>query len=184
MKHSLEALIHEDTLIISKTYCDTNETTTDLPKLASAIQALFKTSIKFDDKLQDLEHRANNQVDLFKKKKKHHNKKDEIPKQINKANERLVQFERAFVRNAGLLTGRPWYKHAIYGPSAKSGLLQVFPSIVESRELKDLKKLAETEEVLALVLKNAQRMLSKGKSFKHYQNGVGLFEDDEDDVLF
>jgi hypothetical protein len=181
MKHSLETLTREDTLITSaKSPCDTNKTVTDLPKLASALQALQKTSTKFEAKVQDLEHRVD-EAYLFKKK---HHKKNKLPKQIAQVNERLVQFERTFVRNAGLLTGRSWYKHAIYGPSAKSGLLQVFPSITEARELKDLNKLTETEEALILVLKNAQRMLSKGKPYKYYQSIVDLFEDEQDDVSF
>ncbi|KAI8973339.1 hypothetical protein BDF20DRAFT_914797 [Mycotypha africana] len=130
----------------------------ELPILASSLKSFYKTAIKFDAKLQDLDHFSSS-IGISKNKKKH----KKLLEKVKKANERLANFERVFVKNDGLLLDRPWYKHAIYGRSAKSGLLEAFPSIVESRELSDIVKLKETETVLAAVLKNARSMLSKGK---------------------
>jgi hypothetical protein len=133
----------------------------DLSKLSSALHAFEKTSVKFRNKMQSLKETA-------KTSKK-------ISKQISRANDRLVKLERAFV-NKGLLVDRPWYKHAIFAPSAKTGLMLAFPSIVESRDLKDLKKVSQVENALVEILQNAQSVLLKGKS-KHHDIL------DEDDVI-
>ncbi|CAO3619930.1 unnamed protein product [Mucor fragilis] len=145
----------------------------ELPKLSSALDSLYKTSLKFNSKVQDLN-------DFVNVAKKHGNSHKKWLKKVKSANDRLVKFERVFVENQGLLVDRPWYKHAIYGPSAKSGLSQAFPSIIESRELKDLKKVGETEKTLAYILKNAQSMLSKGKSKKHI---LDLYDGDHDEEV-
>lgn len=155
---------------------DNNNKTTEneLPKLSSALDSLYKTTLKFNNKVQDLSDFA----DITKKK---HNSHKKWLKKVKRANDRLVKFERVFVENEGLLLGRSWYKHAIYGPSAKSGLLQAFPSVIESRELKDLKKVEETEKTLTYILKNAKSMLSKGKSKKHFSM---IDEQDDEEIIF
>ncbi|KAL7312865.1 Vacuolar protein sorting-associated protein 70 [Mucor circinelloides] len=160
----------------NKHHSDDNNNKTsenDLPALSSALDSLYKTSIKFNSKVQDLS-------DFMDVTKKHGNSHKKWLKKVKSANDRLIKFERVFVENQGLLVDRPWYKHAIYGPSAKSGLLQAFPSIIESRELKDLKKVGETEKTLAYILKNAQSMLSKGKSKKHV---LRLYDDNQDEEI-
>ncbi|KAI8646444.1 hypothetical protein BD408DRAFT_336816 [Parasitella parasitica] len=170
MKQYLDVLTCDDQVGATKKHTNDNKTSeNELPKLASALDSLYKATLKFNNKVQDL----NEFAGIAKSK---HNSHKKWLKKVRHANDRLVKFERMFVEHQGLLFGRPWYKHAIYGPSAKSGLLQAFPSIVESRELKDLKKVEETETVLVSILKNAQSMLSKGKLSKH----LGLIEQDDD----
>lgn len=118
----------------------------DLKSLSSALDHLYKTSVKFDDKAKGL---RDHDFQLAKK-----NKHKKFIKQVNRANDRLIQFERTFVKEDGLLLARPWYKHAIYGPSAKTGLVEAFPSLLETNG---------TEPKLVRIIKNAQSMLAKGK---------------------
>lgn len=142
MKHYLDQL--------TKKHIETNKTMVEheLPKLTEALHQLYRSTVKFNTKLLELSRM---------KKKRSKNRK------IRKANERLLQLERAFLHKEGLLLGRGWHKHALFGPSAKTGLIQAFPSMVESRELKDLKKVDEMEAVLVQILQNAQSVLTKGK---------------------
>lgn len=180
MKHYLDQLtcdkpINNETGILKKGHNNKNSNNKtlehDLPKLTSALHNLYKSTIQFNTKIQGLDR-------LVAENKKSTKK---AAKQISIANERLIKFERAFVHNHGLLVDRPWYKHALFAPSAKTGLIQAFPSIVESRELKDLKTVAEMEKTLAEILENAQSVLSKGKT-KHHHLGSSL--DDEEGVTF
>ncbi|KAI9483549.1 MAG: hypothetical protein EXX96DRAFT_536870 [Benjaminiella poitrasii] len=125
-----------------------------LPLLTFALDALHKTSMKFNDKVESIKDA------LFVVNKKHRKHKKSI-KKLNQLNNRLIQFERIFVQNK-LLTDRPWYRHALFAPSAKSGLLEAFPSLVESKELNDSNKTSEAERALVVLIKEAQSILSKG----------------------
>lgn len=160
MKHHLEKLTHDDKQTINNV--KNNNNSSDWSKLASALHAFEKATDKFEKKLQSLE----------TKKKKLSNK------QIHRVNERLAQLERAFANHEKtLLKDRPWYKHAIFAPSAMTGMLQAFPSLVESRELKDLKKTSDAEEALVDILQNAQSVLLKGNKHHHLLN-----QEEEDEI--
>jgi N-acetylated-alpha-linked acidic dipeptidase len=126
--------------------------TAELKKLTSALHGLYKISTKFESKVQDLRDSDFNTSSKHKKHKK-------FVKKVTRVNERLVHFERAFIQEE-LLVDRPWYKHAVYGPSARSGLIEAFPSLLE------LTALNETDIALAHIIKNAQTILSKGKYHK------------------
>ncbi|GAA5805488.1 hypothetical protein HPULCUR_011004 [Helicostylum pulchrum] len=180
MKHYLDQLtsnkpLQSETSILKNRNNNNDTLEHDLPKLTEALHSLYKSAIKFDIKVQGLEH--------FAMENKTHKKK-KLAKHIRKANNRLLKLERTFVHNVGLLVDRPWYKHALFAPSAKTGLIQAFPSIVESRELKDLKRVGEMEETIVEILQNAQSVLSKGK-IKHHHIFSPLEEEevDEDDEI-
>lgn len=184
MKYYLDQLTcdkpsNSETEILKKGHHNKNNNKTlehDLPKLASALHNLHKSTIQFNTKIQGLDR-------LVSEDKKQDKR---TAKQISVANERLIKLERTFVKNHGLLVDRPWYRHALFAPSAKTGLIQAFPSIVESRELKDLKTVAEMEETLADILKDAQNVLSNGKSkgkSKHHNFASSLDEDVTFDFL-
>lgn len=177
MKHYLDQLTSnkplqsETNILKNKNNKDANDTLeNDLPKLTDALHSLYKSAIKFDIKVQGLEHLAIKNKRQTKRMAKH----------IKKANDRLLKLERTFVHNVGLLVDRPWYKHALFAPSAKTGLIQAFPSIVESRELKDLKRVDEMEETIVEILQNAQSVLSKGK-IKHHHIFSPLEEEEEEE---
>ncbi|KAG2196347.1 hypothetical protein INT47_010782 [Mucor saturninus] len=179
MKHYLDQLTcdkpNKETGILKKGHNnkETNKTLEhELPKLSTALHNLYKSSIQFNTKMQGLDR-------LVTENKKGARRR--AAKEISVANERLIRLERAFVQNHGLLVDRPWYRHALFAPSAKTGLIQAFPSIVESRELKDLKVVAEMEKTLAGILENAQSILTKGKAKKsHHSNHL----EEDNDVTF
>lgn len=145
-----------------------NDTEHELSKMESALKSFYKATIKFNTKIQALKTQANANTKKSNKK---------MAKQIKKANERLVTLERVFVQNEGLLVNRPWYKHAIFAPSAKTGLVEVFPSIVESKEL--MNNFDDVQKLLADILQNAKSVLLKGKT-KHH---LALYDEDEE-VIF
>lgn len=144
-----------------------NSTEPDFSEIESALKSFYKSTIKFNTKIQALR----GQVAVNTKKS---NKK--IAKQIKRANERLVKLERVFVQNEGLLVNRPWYKHAIFAPSAKTGLVDAFPSLVES---KDLEQVDDAQKLLADILQNAKSVLLKGKT-KHNH----FVSNEEEEVIF
>lgn len=145
-----------------------NDTEHELSEMESALKSFYKGTIKFNTKIQALKTQANANTKKSNKK---------MAKQIKKANERLVKLERVFVQNEGLLVNRPWYKHAIFAPSAKTGLIEAFPSIVESKEL--MNNFDDVQKSLADILQNAKSVLLKGKT-KHY---LALYDEDEE-VIF
>lgn len=88
---------------------------------------------------------------------------DELPsvllKRIEKANKRLMNFERGFVDPNGI-TGREWFKHVIYAPGLWSGYAsRVFPAIVEAIDADDPELLKYAQQRAAHCLYNASEQL-------------------------
>ncbi|KAI8346163.1 hypothetical protein BD560DRAFT_12566 [Blakeslea trispora] len=140
----------------------------DLPSLYHALTKLQRAAAKFNRKARQLKHKIDQADNLSHHKKKLHQK-------IQKLNSRLIEFERNFVNNQGLLTHRPWYKHAIFGPLAKTGESQVFPSLMESIDSSDTEAMIQTEQVLVHILHNAKSILTKG----HCEKSHDLLDDIE-----
>jgi transposase len=141
--------------------------------LEGELRSFYKSTIKFNTKIQNLDHNAVSELDKKSKKK--------VAKQINKANERLVKLERSFLQKKGMLIDRPWYKHAIFAPSVKTGLMQVFPSIVESKEIKNLKQIDDVEDSLVNILQNAKGILLRGEPKGHHHR---LFNEADEEIIF
>ena len=141
-----------------------------LPELSAAVAALHETSLHFDDKLQKLEKKLDkyHMFNIFK----HHKK---TRKKLVKANERLGQYERAFIDPVGL-PGREWFKHIVYAPDLYAGYkASVFPSIIEAIDQGASPSFTrEMEERAARFIEGARGLL-KGK----HERLVG---DDGDDL--
>ncbi|KAI8970931.1 hypothetical protein BDB01DRAFT_855053 [Pilobolus umbonatus] len=114
--------------------------------LSQSIQSLQKTTSRFNKELREMDRM------VIQKKISH-----KLMKKIVCVNERLIQFERAFLSTPGLLAGRPWYRHGIYGPSSVTGLVSVFPSMAEAQD-PDSSRRAEKE--ITKLIKRAQVVLS------------------------
>jgi N-acetylated-alpha-linked acidic dipeptidase len=170
MKHHLKQLTREPTEDQLDVFKKENKTSFALPKLADSLSKLLDTSMKFHEKVQALDSKV-----VVNKHRSH-----KLLKHINRANERLVLFERALLNKQGLLKGRSWHKHTVYGPSLQTGLVEPFPAIQEVRALDNSTLLEQVEKSLSHTLKNAKRAL-KGKSLHSYQDNE---EDDDENVSF
>ncbi|KAI8874774.1 Zn-dependent exopeptidase, partial [Backusella circina FSU 941] len=169
MKQHLKELTREPSEDQLSTFKKENKTShaNALPKLAHSLSKLLHTSMQFHEKVEGLENKA-----VVNKHRSH-----KLLKHINRANERLVLFERALLNKNGLLMGRPWHKHTIYGPSIQTGLVAPFPAIQEVRALDNSTLLAEVEKSLSHTLENAKRVL-QGKRLHSDENDK---EDDDND---
>lgn len=122
-----------------------------LPDLSAAVMALQEKAVAFDQKWRKYNHKLN---------KKHITKK--LLKKVEKANERLTQFERAFIDPEGL-PGRTWFKHVVYAPRLWSGYgAEVFPAVTEAMQGDDPTHTRAMEERVAQLVGNALGTL-KGK---------------------
>jgi N-acetylated-alpha-linked acidic dipeptidase len=54
----------------------------------------------------------------------------------------VLQAERTLLRPAEL-PGRPWYRHQLYGPSAITGTMVIFPAVRNAIDRRDWKEAAE-----------------------------------------
>ncbi|RCI03914.1 hypothetical protein CU098_007835 [Rhizopus stolonifer] len=142
--------------------CTPNNQTFGYPKTHKALEKLIHTSAKFQRKVQGLDHL----VVSNKKSKK-------LLKHINRANARLVLFERMFISQS--LSDREWYQHVLYQPSSETGEVEAFPAIVVDQS-NEKQKLVDRK--LSLVIKNAKSALKKGKGKYH------ISDDDDDEVTF
>lgn len=122
-----------------------------LPDLSTAVASLQDKARHFEHKLRKYQHK----IDKGK-----HNKK--LRKHVAKSNERLAQFERAFIDPAGL-PGREWYKHVVYAPHVWNAFkIQVFPSIHEAMKGNNPAFTREMEERTAQFVNSALSTL-RGK---------------------
>ncbi|KAI9312728.1 hypothetical protein BX666DRAFT_1865566 [Dichotomocladium elegans] len=147
-----------------------------LPDLSAAVNALYETTLAFDHKLKKLARKLDkHDLAILKHKKKH----KKLLKKLVRANERLGQFERAFVDPAGL-PGREWFKHIVYAPSLLTGIdAEVFPTITEAiNQGASPSFTREMEERAANLVESARRLL-KGKTDRLV--GEDPEDDDEDD---
>ncbi|KAG2204949.1 hypothetical protein INT47_002573 [Mucor saturninus] len=154
--YSTEIIRHMN-LLTARQGCQT------FPFISSAINSLASTSLHFEKKHNKWHHKL--------KVHKHISKK--LTKHVTKANERLLQFERALLDPQGIATERPWFKHVVYGPELNTGVAQCFPGLTEAIDNANEEYLRFIEERIGQVLNNAEQAL-RGK----YN---GLAEDDDED---
>ncbi|OAD02465.1 hypothetical protein MUCCIDRAFT_144480, partial [Mucor lusitanicus CBS 277.49] len=137
------------------------------PFISSALHSLAATSLHFDKQVS----RWNKQLSV----KKHISKK--LKRNIAKSNERILQFERAFLDPEGVSVDRSWFKHVIYGPDLNTGLTKEFPGLAQAIENDDTVHTKWVEERIGKLLLNAERTL-RG----HFDGGdYTEDQDDEDD---
>ncbi|EIE89453.1 hypothetical protein RO3G_14164 [Rhizopus delemar RA 99-880] len=165
MKQELSKLIvkPEDT-------CSSGNATFGYPKTSKALEKLIRTTAKFQRKIQGLDH----MVVTNKKSKK-------LLKHINRANARLVLFERMLISPALADKSREWYQHVVYRPSASTGAVQAFPAITAHLDDSDQARLIDRK--LSMVLKNAKSALKKGKGKYHISLDEEEEDEDEDDEV-
>jgi N-acetylated-alpha-linked acidic dipeptidase len=75
-----------------------------------------------------------------------------------KTNRRLVDFERAFLDEAGI-PERPWYKHQLYAPKFTYAA-EILPALTEAAEAKDAVRVAAAQAQLARALARATAVLT------------------------
>ncbi|ORX61850.1 Zn-dependent exopeptidase [Hesseltinella vesiculosa] len=115
------------------------------PQVVDALFHLANTSTKFDRKMTKDE-------DAFRIKK-HFSKK--LRRHAQQMNEALAQFERTFLDPMGM-PGRPWYKHAMYGPSLwDPTLIEPLPSLSQPTNISD----PAIEQRIAALLLTANDLL-------------------------
>ncbi|KAG0177169.1 hypothetical protein DFQ28_007695 [Apophysomyces sp. BC1034] len=132
------------------TLVETEQGCLRLPVLQTAVDGLRHESNKFDKDLDKLRSKA---------EQKHKGRK--LRKQVAKANEQLLQFERAFIDANGLLS-RPWYKHTVYAPSLWDGYgSQIFPAISEAMQDGNVELMREAEQHTARILRRVQKVIEK-----------------------
>lgn len=138
------------------------------PFISSAMNSLASTSLHFEKKRNKWHHQVSVHKHISKKLAKH----------VVKANERLLQFERALLDPQGIATERPWFKHVVYGPQLNTGLAESFPGLTEAIESGSEEYTRFIEERIGQVLNHAEEAL-RGK-----YNGLEEDEDeDEDDCM-
>ncbi|KAI8647129.1 hypothetical protein BD408DRAFT_439616 [Parasitella parasitica] len=122
------------------------------PELERAIDKLQKTTRRFERKRQRLEKRLAEYKSI-----------DDIPsvlsKRLDKANNRLIYFERGFIDSEGI-EGRSWFKHVVYAPGLWTGYSsQVFPAIADGIDAKDYARARYAEERAARAIHEASKRL-------------------------
>ncbi|KAI8140676.1 hypothetical protein BJV82DRAFT_519611 [Fennellomyces sp. T-0311] len=147
-----------------------------LPELSAAVAALHETSLHFNHKLEKLQKKLD-KYHMFNIFKKHHKK---TQKKLVKANERLAQYERAFIDPVGL-PGREWFKHIVYAPDLYAGYkASVFPSIIEAIDQGASPSFTrEMEERAARFIEGARGLL-KGKHERLQGDDGDDLDDDEE----
>ncbi|GAN04315.1 glutamate carboxypeptidase [Mucor ambiguus] len=135
------------------------------PFISSALHSLAATSLHFDKRVSHW----NKQLSV----KKHISKK--LKKNIAKSNERILQFERAFLDPEGVSVDRNWFKHVIYGPDLNTGLTKEFPGLAQAIENDDTVHTKWVEERIGKLLLNAERTL------RGHFDGDDYTEDQDDD---
>ncbi|EPB92272.1 hypothetical protein HMPREF1544_00841 [Mucor circinelloides 1006PhL] len=137
------------------------------PFISSALHSLAATSLHFDKRVTHW----NKQLSV----KKHISKR--LKRNIAKSNERILQFERAFLDPQGVSVDGSWFKHVIYGPDLNTGLSKEFPGLAQAIENDDTVHIKWVEERIGKLLLNAERTLRGHFDGDDYTED----QDDEDD---
>ncbi|KAI9321685.1 hypothetical protein BX666DRAFT_1850197 [Dichotomocladium elegans] len=120
-----------------------------LPDLSAAVSALQDKAVRFEQKLKKYQHKIDT-------KKRYSNK---LKRHVLESNERLAQFERAFIDPEGL-PGRTWYKHVVFAPGLwDSQHVQVFPAVFEALQGNSPAYTRATEERVATFVHSALSVL-------------------------
>ncbi|KAI8371702.1 uncharacterized protein BYT42DRAFT_520161 [Radiomyces spectabilis] len=108
------------------------------PLLEEAADKLAKRAGRFEQRLSALMHNVQDYGN-------HEDLPSVLAKRVNKANQRLMYFERGFLDSEGL-PGREWFKHVVYAPGLWTGYSsQVFPAIVEAVDARDFEAMRRVE---------------------------------------
>jgi N-acetylated-alpha-linked acidic dipeptidase len=75
----------------------------------------------------------------------------------------LLQAERTLLR-PGELPGRPWYRHQLYGPSAITGTMVLFPAVRNAVDRRDWKAATAEIAVAARVIESYARQVDRARS--------------------
>lgn len=165
LDYSKEIVRHMDQLI-ARQGC------LSLPYISSALRSLTASSYHFEKKRNYWAHKLTVHKHISKK----------LRKQVDKANERILQFERAFIDPLGVGYERPWFKHIIYGPNLNTGLAQEFPGLTEAIENDNEVYTKYIEERIGKSLLNAEKALrGKFKTFDNDSDNSNNSEEDDDD---
>lgn len=132
------------------------------PFLSSVLHSLSATSLHFDKKRDHW----SKQLSV----KKHISRK--LKRQVARTNERVIQFERAFIDHLGMSVHRPWFKHVVFGPELRTGVPKAFPGLAEAVDADDAVSIKFIEERIGKLLLLADRAL---------QGQLGDEEDEEED---
>jgi len=74
----------------------------------------------------------------------------------------LLQAERTLLR-PGELPGRPWYRHQLYGPSAITGMMVLFPTVRNAVDRRDWQEAAEEIAVAARAIELYARQVDRAR---------------------
>lgn len=139
------------------------------PFISSALHSLAATSLHFDKKVSHWNRQLSVKKHISKKLKRH----------VSKSNERILQFERAFLDPQGVSADRTWFKHIIYGPDLNTGKPKEFPGLAEAIENDSTVYTKWVEERIGKLLLVAERTLRGHFDGDNYTEDDN--EDDEDD---
>ncbi|KAI8642880.1 hypothetical protein BD408DRAFT_415780 [Parasitella parasitica] len=139
------------------------------PFISSALHSLAATSLHFDKKVAHWNRQLSVKKHISKKLKRH----------VAKSNERILQFERAFLDPQGVSVDRSWFKHGVYGPDLNTGVPKEFPGLVEAIEADNTANIKWVEERIGKLLLNAERTLRGHFSQDNYAD-----DDDEDEDYY
>ncbi|KAI8074313.1 uncharacterized protein B0P05DRAFT_473269 [Gilbertella persicaria] len=117
--------------------------------ISLSLRALTTTSVEFKTQMDDWHQQL-----LVKK---HYSRK--LKQQIAQANQRLLEFEKAFIDPHGLSSDRPWFKHLIYGPDLSTGETVAFPSLMDVIENDDFIFMQREEKRISHAIHHAQTLL-------------------------
>jgi hypothetical protein len=124
----------------------------NLTYTTAVIQSLQSISARIETHTANLRHQL--------VVKKHVSRK--LLKQVARANERAMAFERAFLQQKQY----GWYRHVVYAPDVHTGVSRMFPALVDAVQSGNMSFVEEADLYIANMLMEA---------------GKALWDDDDDD---